>query len=88
VDAHRGFIVDAEVIRDTSEQLETAPMVDRIAANLGEKPKSVLADGLHATGENMRDSGLSLRLLRGLSVGQRLPEGERPPRAFDLPRCA
>jgi transposase len=53
VDAHRGFIVDAEVIRDTNEQLETAPTVDRIEANFGEKPKNMLADGLHATGENL-----------------------------------
>jgi transposase len=55
VDAHRGFIVDAEVIRDTNEQLQTAPTVDRIQANLGEKPKNLLADGLHATGENLRE---------------------------------
>jgi hypothetical protein len=55
VDAHRGFIVDAEVIRDTNEQLETVPAVERIEANLGEKPQRMLADGLHATGENLRD---------------------------------
>jgi transposase len=29
-----------------------------------------------------------MRVLRGLSVGQGLPDGQRPSRSLDLPRCA
>jgi transposase len=53
-DAHRGFIVDADVLRDTNEQSATLPAVDRIRDNLGQTPERVLADGAHATGENMQ----------------------------------
>jgi transposase len=52
-DAHRGFIIDADVLRDTNEQLATLPAIDRIQENLGQTPERALADGLHATGENM-----------------------------------
>jgi transposase len=53
-DAHRGFIVDADVIRDTNEHLATVPAVDRIAENFGQTVDRLLADGAHATGENMQ----------------------------------
>ena len=54
-DAHRGFIVDTDVIRDTNEQRTTVPTVDRITENLGQVPDRLLADGAFATGENMRE---------------------------------
>jgi transposase len=52
-DAHRGFIVDTDVINNTSEHTVTVPSVDRIEENFGERPKTLLADGAHATGPNM-----------------------------------
>lgn len=54
-DAHRGFIVDADVIRDTSEHTVTVPSVDRIEENFGKRPEKMLADGAHATGQNMEE---------------------------------
>jgi hypothetical protein len=53
-DAHRGFVVDADVIRDTNEHLVTVPAVDRIQEHLGKHPDRLLGDGAHATGENMQ----------------------------------
>ena len=53
VDAHRGFIVEADVLRDGDEGRATAPMVDAVAGTLGERPKRLLADGPHGTGENL-----------------------------------
>jgi transposase len=53
-DVHRGFIVDTDVIRSTNEHDVTVPAVDRIAADFGQNPERMLADGAHATGENMQ----------------------------------
>jgi len=53
VDAHRGFIVEAEVRPDGDEGSATVPMVDAVAGTVGEKPRRLLADGPHGTGENL-----------------------------------
>jgi transposase len=53
VDTHRDFIVDAEVIDHANENAELLPMVERVEDTFGEKPGSVLADGLNATGPNI-----------------------------------
>lgn len=52
-DGHKGFLVDADVIPDTSEHLVTLEMVDRLEQDYGHKPETVLADGAHATGANI-----------------------------------
>jgi transposase len=52
-DVHGGFIVDAEVIASTMEQVVTLPSMDQIKENFGEYPEAALADGAHATGQNM-----------------------------------
>jgi transposase len=52
-DAHRGFIVDADVIPSTWEHLTTVDTVDRIEENFGRRPDTLLADPAHATGPNM-----------------------------------
>lgn len=52
-DAHRGFIVDADVIPSTWEHLTTIETVDRIGENFGQRPDALLADPAHATGPNM-----------------------------------
>ena len=52
-DAHRDFIVDAEVLPHTNENTEVLPMVDRVKEGFGQNPAAVLADGLNATGPNI-----------------------------------
>jgi hypothetical protein len=52
-DGHRGFLVDVDVIAGTDEQSQTATMVDRVEETTGEKPQTLMADGLHATGGNI-----------------------------------
>lgn len=52
-DGHKGFLVDVDVINSTDEQSQTVATVDRIEQSLGEKPQSLLVDGLHATGGNI-----------------------------------
>jgi transposase len=53
VDAHRDFIVDAEVLPHANENTEVLPMVDRVKEGFGQNPAAVLADGLNATGPNI-----------------------------------
>lgn len=53
VDAHRDFIVYADVIQGTAENTQTVPMVDQLTEDFGQRPESVLADGMHATGPNI-----------------------------------
>lgn len=52
-DGHKGFLVDVDVIAGTDEQSQTVAVVDRIQETTGDKPETVLADGLHATGLNI-----------------------------------
>lgn len=52
-DAHRGFIVQADVIPSTWEHLTTVDSVDEIEETFGERPGAMLADPAHATGPNM-----------------------------------
>lgn len=52
-DAHRGFLVYADVIPSTWEHLTTVDAVDGIEATFGQRPGAMLADSAHATGPNM-----------------------------------
>jgi transposase len=52
-DTHGGYIVDADVIGEVSESPQTVPIVDRIEETFGAAPAAVLADGHHATGQNI-----------------------------------
>lgn len=52
-DAHRGFIVDTDVIASTWEHLTTVETVDRIEETFGQRPGALLADPAHATGPNI-----------------------------------
>lgn len=52
-DGHKGFLVDVDVIAGTDEQSQTVAVVERIEETTGEKPESLMADGLHATGLNI-----------------------------------
>jgi len=53
VDAHRGFIVGADVLADGDEGSATVPMVDAVTEDLGEKPEQLLADSAHSSGANL-----------------------------------
>lgn len=53
-ETHGGFILDADVIPDTSEQLTTLPAADRIRENFGQYPDRMMGDGAHGTGENIQ----------------------------------
>lgn len=53
VDAHRDFIVYADVMQDVAENTQTVPMVDQVTEDFGQHPEAVLADGMHATGPNI-----------------------------------
>jgi transposase len=62
-DGHKGFLVDADVIADTAEHLQTLAMVERIEEDYGQRPDVVLADGAHATGTNiagLQEQGVEL----------------------------
>jgi transposase len=81
-DGHCGFIVDADVIAETTEHLQTLPMVDRIAQELGQPVQTALADGAHATGANI--VGLAERgveLLTNLKSAE--PGADHPARRDD-----
>lgn len=52
-DAHRGFIVDTDVINDTLEHTTLVPSMDRIEENFDQRPEKTLADGAYATGPNI-----------------------------------
>ena len=73
VDTHRDFIVDAEVLANANENTEVVPMVNRVAESLGQRPGTVLADTLNATGPNM--VGLEQRGIEFLSP---LPASDPP----------
>jgi transposase len=53
VDVHSEFIVYADVMQDTAENVWTLAMVDQVNEDFGQQPQAVLADGLHATGPNI-----------------------------------
>ena len=99
VDAHRGFILETDVLPDGDEGSATAPMVDAVAGTLGEMPKRLLADGPHGTGENLAAleargveayiplpgrGGAADNPAKRADPTQRVPEGDRP----RLPRNA
>lgn len=48
-----GFLLDCDVITNTSEGAELVPSLDRIQAELGAYPQRVMADGAFATGPNI-----------------------------------
>jgi transposase len=52
-DGHRGFIVQTDVLTDSSEHATTVPTVEQIEKDFGERPSKLLADGAHATGQNI-----------------------------------
>jgi hypothetical protein len=86
-DAHRGFIVDADVLRDTNEQSATLPAVDRIRDTLGQTPERVLADGARATGENIE--GMEQRGVDFYTpVTSHQPQPGNPVCREDLPEAA
>jgi transposase len=53
-DGQAGFIVDADVINDSSEAAVLVPAVDRIEATFGKRPEQVMADGAYGTGQNLQ----------------------------------
>jgi transposase len=53
VDTHSGLILAAGVIAEVNEHTETFAVAEQIAADFGEVPQRALADGLHATGQNI-----------------------------------
>lgn len=53
VDVHSDFIVAVDVINQATEHTETVSIVDQITADFGERPAQLLADGHHATGQNI-----------------------------------
>ena len=53
VDATAGFIVDVEVTASATEHETTVATMDRIEEAFGQRPARLLADGHHATGENL-----------------------------------
>ncbi len=55
VDGTCGWIVDAEVITDSSEPEAVIPTVDRIEGNFGKLPDQLLADTGFGTGNNLTD---------------------------------
>lgn len=81
-DGHKGFLVDADVIASTDEQSQTVDMVDRVKATTGEKPETLMADGLHATGGNI--VALEARGVEFLSpLASQEPTREHPARRDD-----
>lgn len=54
-DAHRGFIVDANVVSGTPESETVIPTIERIDASLGTSPEQFLADTAFVTGQNLAD---------------------------------
>ena len=52
-DGHRGLIVQTDVLRDSSEHATTVPAVEQIEKDFGQRPSKLLADGAHATGQNI-----------------------------------
>jgi transposase len=80
------FIVDCEVIASPNEQTQTLPTVERIEATFGQQPGAVLADTLHATGENL--AGMEQREVAFYSpVESPAPEEGNPAKRED-PRQA
>lgn len=55
VDSHRGFLVDADVTGDGHESHMTVPTVNRIEETFDERPKKLLADTSHGTGQNLQE---------------------------------
>jgi transposase len=53
VDAHSDYILYSDVMQDLAENTQTVQMVDQVTEDFGQRPISVLADGLHATGPNI-----------------------------------
>lgn len=53
VDVHSDFIVGVDVINTPTEHTETMSIVDQIQADFGQRPEQLLADGHHATGQNI-----------------------------------
>lgn len=47
------FIVATEVINGVTEHTKTASIVDQVEADFGVRPEAILADGHHATGQNI-----------------------------------
>jgi transposase len=72
VDAHRDFIVFADVIAGTNENAHLLQMVDQVTQSFGERPAAALADSLNATGPNI--AGMETRGVEFLSP----PPRERP----------
>lgn len=52
-EGRHGFLLDCDVITNTSEGAELVPSLDRIQAELGAYPQRVMADGAFATGPNI-----------------------------------
>lgn len=53
VDVDSDFIVGVGVISSTTEHTETLSIVEQIEADFGQRPGQLLADGHHATGQNI-----------------------------------
>lgn len=53
VDAHRGFIVSADVLADGDEGSATVAMVDAVTEDLDEQPAQLLADAAHGSGATL-----------------------------------
>ena len=53
VDAHRGFIVSADVLADGDEGSATVAMVDAVTEDLDAQPAQLLADAAHGSGANL-----------------------------------
>jgi transposase len=54
-DGHRGFIVDADLVREVNESGEAVPSVDRIEETFGEKPEKFLTDAGNNSGQIMEE---------------------------------
>lgn len=53
VDVGSDFIVGLDVLNSPTEHTETQAIVEQVISNLGERPGQMLADGHHATGQNI-----------------------------------
>jgi transposase len=52
-DAHRGFVVQVDVLSDVNEHSAAVAMLEGIAEDLGQMPERMLADGAYGTGQNL-----------------------------------
>jgi len=77
VDAHRGFIVSADVLADGDEGSATVPMVDAVTEDLDVQPAQLLADAAHGSGTNL--SQLDARGVEAYIPLQRREDGPQNP---------